>query len=357
MARLILLNKPYGVLTQFTDKENGRSTLADYVDLPGVYAAGRLDRDSEGLLLLTDNGPLNAQIAHPKYKKPKTYWVQVEGEPDDAALQALRDGVMLKDGMTLPARARRMDEPAGLWDRDPPVRFRKAIPTSWIELSITEGRNRQVRRMTAAVGFPTLRLIRYAIGDWSLDNLAPGEWREMDVPAPITSPPTSTGAKPAHKGRGTGQKARFDRNDKGPHGRDDTARTAPSDHSQRNGPADRTGHTDRGRNRPARPPFEQHDTHPAGAKPRRGKGAGPQQDKQANTGGQPPRRGDATGRNERRGADGNTNINAGDSRSSNRNGRAKTGGHGPQDQLRTDGSKGARRGRRGGSRSGRGDRG
>ncbi|WP_342751352.1 pseudouridine synthase [Thalassospira marina] len=395
MARLILLNKPYGVLTQFTDKENGRSTLADYVDLPGVYAAGRLDRDSEGLLLLTDNGPLNAQIAHPKYKKPKTYWVQVEGEPDDAALQALRDGVMLKDGMTLPARARRLDEPEGLWDRDPPVRFRKAIPTSWIELSITEGRNRQVRRMTAAVGFPTLRLIRYAIGDWSLDDLAPGEWREIDVPAPIAPPPTPTGAKPAHKGRGTGQKPRFGRNDKGPHGRDDTARMAPSDHSQRNGPGDRPGHADRGRNRnrparndradtdgwtgredtgrdaagrgnagrnrPARPPSEQHDTPPGGVKPRRGKGAGPQQDKQINTGGQPPRRGDATRRNERRGTDGNTNVNAGESRSLNRNGRAKTGGRGPQDQPRTDGGRdagdGARRGRRGGSRSGRGDRG
>ncbi|MDG4720660.1 MULTISPECIES: rRNA large subunit pseudouridine synthase E [Thalassospira] len=184
MAQLILFNKPYGVLTQFTDLENGRATLADYIDLPGVYAAGRLDRDSEGLLLLTDHGPLNAQIAHPKYKKPKTYLVQVDGIPTDEALDALRGGVELKDGMTLPAKVRRIDEPANLWERDPPVRFRKDIPTSWIELSITEGRNRQVRRMTAAVGFPTLRLIRHAIGDWTLDGLAPGEWKVIEVEAP-----------------------------------------------------------------------------------------------------------------------------------------------------------------------------
>lgn len=184
MAQLILFNKPYGVLTQFTDRENGRATLTDYIDLPGVYAAGRLDRDSEGLLLLTDHGPLNAQIAHPKYKKAKTYLVQVDGEPTDEALEALRNGVELKDGMTLPARVRRIEEPANLWERDPPVRYRKAIPTSWIELSITEGKNRQVRRMTAAVGFPTLRLIRHAIGDWTLDGLAPGEWKVIEVDAP-----------------------------------------------------------------------------------------------------------------------------------------------------------------------------
>lgn len=184
MAQLILFNKPYGVLTQFTDRENGRATLADYIDLSGVYAAGRLDRDSEGLLLLTDHGPLNAQIAHPKYKKPKTYLVQVDGEPTDEALEALRNGVELNDGMTLPAKVRRIAEPEGLWERDPPVRYRANIPTSWIELSITEGRNRQVRRMTAAVGFPTLRLIRHAIGDWTLDGLAPGEWKVMEVDAP-----------------------------------------------------------------------------------------------------------------------------------------------------------------------------
>ncbi|MEQ8390127.1 MAG: rRNA large subunit pseudouridine synthase E [Thalassospira sp.] len=184
MAQLILFNKPYGVLTQFTDRENGRETLADYINLPGVYAAGRLDRDSEGLLLLTDHGPLNAQIAHPKYKKPKTYLVQVDGEPTQEALEALRSGVALKDGMTLPAKVRLIDEPANLWERDPPVRYRKAIPTSWIELSITEGKNRQVRRMTAAVGFPTLRLIRHAIGDWDLDGLAPGEWKVIEVDAP-----------------------------------------------------------------------------------------------------------------------------------------------------------------------------
>ncbi|MFH1806143.1 MAG: rRNA large subunit pseudouridine synthase E [Pseudomonadota bacterium] len=201
MARLILFNKPFGVLTQFTDRENGRATLADYVDLPGVYAAGRLDRDSEGLLLLTDHGPLNAQIAHPKYKKPKTYWVQVEGEPDEAALQTLRDGVELKDGMTRPARVRRIDEPENLWERDPPVRFRKSVPTCWIELAITEGRNRQVRRMTAAIGFPTLRLIRHAIGDWALDGLAPGQWREIMVDAPPAAAKTPTFARPAKTGR------------------------------------------------------------------------------------------------------------------------------------------------------------
>jgi len=182
MARLILLNKPFGVLSQFTDRgtEGARATLSDYVAVPGVYPAGRLDRDSEGLLLLTDDGRLQARIADPRFKNPKTYLVQVEGAPDEAALAALRRGVMLKDGMTRPAEAEAIDPPA-LWERDPPVRFRKSVPDSWISLTIREGRNRQVRRMTAAVGLPTLRLVRWRIGEWSLDGLGLGEWREVSV--------------------------------------------------------------------------------------------------------------------------------------------------------------------------------
>jgi 23S rRNA pseudouridine2457 synthase len=179
MTRLILFNKPYGVLTQFTGGEKGE-TLADFIPVPGVYAAGRLDKDSEGLLLLTDDGKLQAQISSPKFKQPKTYYVQVEGIPDDAALNALRKGVTLKDGPTLPAKARMIDPP-DLWPRDPPVRYRKSVPDSWIALTITEGRNRQVRRMTAAVGHPTLRLVRWSIGNWTLENLAPGQW--VDAPA------------------------------------------------------------------------------------------------------------------------------------------------------------------------------
>ncbi|MFL6653329.1 MAG: pseudouridine synthase [Sulfurifustis sp.] len=181
MARLILFNKPYGVLTQFTDRVGGRATLAAYVPIPRVYPAGRLDRDSEGLLLLTDDGALQHRLSDPRHKLPKTYWVQVDGEPNDAALEHLRRGVVLDGQRTLPATVRRIAPPS-LWPRDPPIRVRNNIPTSWIEIELTEGRNRQVRRMTAAVGHPTLRLVRVAIGVYRLDGLMPGEWREAPVP-------------------------------------------------------------------------------------------------------------------------------------------------------------------------------
>lgn len=179
MAKLVLFNKPFGVLSQFTDRgsETARATLSDYIDIPGVYPAGRLDRDSEGLLLLTDDGRLQAQISDPKFKMPKCYLVQVEGEPDHAALEQLQGGVLLKDGMTRPAEAVHIDDP-GLWQRNPPIRVRKSVPDSWIKITIREGRNRQVRRMTAAVGYPTLRLVRWSIGDWTLDGIAPGSWRQ-----------------------------------------------------------------------------------------------------------------------------------------------------------------------------------
>ena len=180
MTRVIIFNKPYNVLSQFTDRgthASSRETLSDYVNVSGVYPAGRLDRDSEGLLVLTDNGRLQAQITNPRNKTPKTYWVQVEGLPDEDRLAALRAGVELKDGKTAPATVGRIAEPPNLWPRTPPIRVRKSIPDCWISVTITEGRNRQVRRMTAAIGHPTLRLIRYSVGNWTLDGLASGTWR------------------------------------------------------------------------------------------------------------------------------------------------------------------------------------
>lgn len=177
---LILLNKPFEVLCQFTDS-NHRQTLADFVAVPNIYPAGRLDRDSEGLVLLTDNGALQHRISHPRHKLPKTYRVQVEGVPDEAALRQLRSGIPLKDGKTAPAQAEIIPEPQ-VWSRNPPIRFRANIPTTWLQLTLYEGRNRQVRRMTAAVGYPTLRLIRVSIGPWSLEELQPGQWREAKIP-------------------------------------------------------------------------------------------------------------------------------------------------------------------------------
>ena len=183
-ARLLRFNKPYGVLSQFTPEGRWRG-LQDFIDVPGVYVAGRLDADSEGLLLLTDDGALQARISDPRHKMEKTYWVQVEGIPDEAALQALRQGVQLGDGPTLPARVRRLEPPPALWERDPPIRVRQNIPDCWIELIIREGRNRQVRRMTAAVGHPTLRLVRAAIGPYALDGLEPGCWQPASPPSPV----------------------------------------------------------------------------------------------------------------------------------------------------------------------------
>ncbi|MES2190143.1 MAG: pseudouridine synthase [Pseudomonadota bacterium] len=177
IPHLICFNKPYGVLSQFTAEGRWRG-LKDFINIPDVYVAGRLDADSEGLLLLTSDGHLQARIADPRFKMEKTYWVQVDGVPDEAALAALRAGVQLNDGLTLPARAERMNEPPALWLRDPPIRVRQAQPTSWLQLVIREGRNRQVRRMTAAVGFPTLRLIRAAVGPFTIDGIAPGTWRD-----------------------------------------------------------------------------------------------------------------------------------------------------------------------------------
>jgi 23S rRNA pseudouridine2457 synthase len=181
MARLIAFNKPYGVLSQFTDAgtPSPRPTLSAFVAVPGVYPAGRLDRDSEGLLLLTDDGRLQARIADPRYKAAKSYLVQVEGEPDPAALDRLRQGVVLRDGPPRPAEAERIAPPA-LWPRDPPIRQRKSVADCWLKITVREGRNRQVRRMTAAVGHPTLRLVRWSIGGWTIDGLAPGQWREVE---------------------------------------------------------------------------------------------------------------------------------------------------------------------------------
>lgn len=193
MSELVLFNKPFQVLCQFTDRQDSpdkapRQTLANWIPLENVYPAGRLDFDSEGLLLLTGDGALQHRIASPSRKMPKTYWVQVEGDITDEALSRLAKGVELKDGKTRPAKANRMTNP-DIWPRVPPVRHRESVPTSWIELTITEGRNRQVRRMTAAVGFPTLRLIRYRIGDWTLDNLAPGEYRTLTINMPADHQP------------------------------------------------------------------------------------------------------------------------------------------------------------------------
>lgn len=182
MARLILFNKPYGVLSQFTDRGSGtlRSTLSEFVPVKGVYPAGRLDRDSEGLLLLCDDGRLQARIADPRFKLPKTYLVQVEGDPQDNDLEPLRKGVRLKDGLTLPADVARIDAP-DLWPRDPPIRQRKSVPDCWLTITIREGRNRQVRRMTAAVGLPTLRLVRWSIGEWTVSGIAPGQFLTTSV--------------------------------------------------------------------------------------------------------------------------------------------------------------------------------
>lgn len=182
MARLLLFNKPFGVLSQFTDRGSptARATLSDFIAVKGVYPAGRLDRDSEGLLLLTDDGRLQARIAEPRFKLPKTYLVQVEGNPQEEQLEPLRKGVRLKDGMTLPAEVARIDAP-DLWPREPPIRVRQSIPDSWLKLTIREGRNRQVRRMTAAVGLPTLRLVRWSIGAWTLAGITPGQF--LEIPA------------------------------------------------------------------------------------------------------------------------------------------------------------------------------
>ncbi|MCG6885737.1 MAG: pseudouridine synthase [Proteobacteria bacterium] len=199
-SQLVVFNKPFGVLSQFSPAGN-TPVLADFINLPEVYPAGRLDKDSEGLLLLTDDGVLQHCIAHPRQKMRKRYWVQVEGIPDNASLARLEQGIVLKDGMTAPATAR-IIEPPDVWPRNPPVRYRARIPTCWLELGINEGRNRQVRRMTAAAGFPTLRLIRYAIGNWTLEGLSPGQWKLLNVDRnEICQHPHHRKSSPARHGR------------------------------------------------------------------------------------------------------------------------------------------------------------
>lgn len=214
---LLLFNKPYGVLCQFS-AVTGRPTLGDYIPVPRVYPAGRLDHDSEGLVLLTDHGPLQARLSDPRHGLWKTYWAQVEGSPDAAALAALERGVHLSDGVTRPARARTIPEPAGLWPRHPPIRFRKHVPDRWIELQLREGRNRQVRRMSAAVGHPTLRLVRAAIGPFGLDGLAPGEWREVAVPEDLLS--GRAAPRSASRARAPARSSAADRPARGTRGRD-----------------------------------------------------------------------------------------------------------------------------------------
>jgi len=204
MPQLILFNKPFNVLSQFTDNDN-RRTLAEFIDIEDVYAAGRLDYDSEGLLLLTDHGALQHQITDPKHKLAKTYWAQVEGEPSESDVKLLEKGVNLKDGITAPAKAKIIPEPH-IWNRTPPIRERKNINTTWISLTITEGRNRQVRRMTAAIGFPTLRLIRYSIGSWTIDNLEPGNFSEVSVNAPKETKNTNQARKRPQQRNSTKQR-------------------------------------------------------------------------------------------------------------------------------------------------------
>ena len=206
MSRLILFNKPYRVMSQFS-ASGERDTLASHIKVPGVYPAGRLDYDSEGLLLLTDDGALQARISQPRFKLPKIYLVQVEGNPGETELAVLRDGIDLKDGPALPAQAKRIEAPV-LWPRNPPVRERKNVPDSWVSITLTEGRNRQVRRMLAAIGFPVLRLVRWQIGDWTLDGLAPGQWREINVHLPRQSPSAQRRGGPSRAPRPTPRRSR-----------------------------------------------------------------------------------------------------------------------------------------------------